>query len=513
MSKYSLSNFKKVRETETHAVFKRPDGHELHIARNGLRPELQKQLAALPIHAADGALVPEPPAPGVPPSYPVFDPNPAPPTYYSEPPVAPGVPPSGFPSMAPPPPPSFPSESAPNVTAGAEMQASAAPPAPQAPGLGAMYSPETINKVFGQQADALKAGNQGMQSALAEGQKAQAAYAESLAAQQKEHQAHISEINKGLDADREAYTKGQIDPNHVWNSKSTASKVSTIIGLFLGGIGAGMTHGENPALSMLNKSIDRDIESQKLQLNKQHTLYSMNLQKYQNENAADAATKLQMYNAMQAKLQLSGMKMQGAEAQQRFQMGMAGIEQAKLPYLQQLAQFGMMQQAQTRGIPAGSSAEMFLPEKFQERLVNVKGPDGKIIKVPAQTKEDAEKFKAGEQSADNIETSIKKLMDLNKEMGPLSRHVWGTTDRARIAAASGEITTQLSALQNLNRLTETEMHEFKKMVPDESTWNTEKGQTMLNDLMEKLQAKRASFAKNYLSNYSPSTEVNFTKRK
>lgn len=492
MSKSGLSGFKKIHETETHAVFKRPDGHELHISKNGLRPELKKQLSALPIHAADGGLIPEQPA-----QAPQIELGPAEMNrmgLYA----GPLAPPTN------------------GIPASAEMQAQAAP-APQppqgAPGLGAMYTPDTINKIFGQQGEALTAGNQAMQGALSEGQKAQAAYAAQLEAQQKEHQAHVAEISKGLDADRDAYTKGQIDPNHVWNSKSTAQKVGTIIGLFLGGIGAGMKGGDNVALTMLNKSIDRDIESQKLQLSKAHTLYSMNLQKLQNENAADAATKLQMYNAMQAKLQLSGMKMQGAEAQQRFKMGMAGIEQAKLPYLQQLAQFGMMQQAQTRGIPSGSSAEMFLPEKFQERLVNVKGPDGKIIKVPAQTKEDAEAYKKSQSMLNGVEHAVKDLQNLNQEVDPITRHVWGTEGRSRIAAAAGSIRTQLAALHGLNRMTEIEMRDFEKMVPDEHTWNTSKGQQMLEDLMAKIKAKRDSDGQEFLSNYSPGTEVSFKPRR
>lgn len=491
MSKSGLSNFKKVHETETHAVFKRPDGHELHISKNGLRPELKKQLAALPIHAADGALIPEQPQ----------APEPAPQINLG---------PSEMNRMGlyagPLAPPSS------GIPASAEMQAQAAPAPSQPQGLGAMYTPDTINKIFGQQGEALTAGNQAMQGALAEGQRSQAAYAAQLEAQQKEHQAHVAEINKGLDADREAYTKGQIDPNHVWNSKSTASKVSTIIGLFLGGIGAGMRGGDNPALSMLNKSIDRDIDAQKLQLGKAHTLYSMNLQKLQNENAADAATKLQMYNAMQAKLQLSGMKMQGAEAQQRFKMGMAGIEQAKLPYLQQLAQFGMMQQAQTKGIPAGSSAEMFLPKDFQERLVNVKGPDGKLTKVPAQTKEDADAYRKSQSMLNGVEHAVEDLQKLNQEIDPVIRHIWGTEGRDRIAAAAGSIKTQLASLHGLNRMTEIEMHEFQKMVPDESTWNTSKGQKMLSDLMAKIKAKRDSDGQEYLTNYSPGTDVSFKPR-
>ena len=59
-----------------------------------------------------------------------------------------------------------------------------------------------------------------------------------------------------------------IDPEHYWNSKSTAGKIMATIGLMLGQVSAGLTKsGVNPALVMLNKAIDDDINSQKEDMN------------------------------------------------------------------------------------------------------------------------------------------------------------------------------------------------------------------------------------------------------
>lgn len=61
-----------------------------------------------------------------------------------------------------------------------------------------------------------------------------------------------------------------VDPERFWNSKSTAGKVTSVIGMILGGVGMGIAHrpGENPALDQLNKAITNDIESQKFNIDK-----------------------------------------------------------------------------------------------------------------------------------------------------------------------------------------------------------------------------------------------------
>lgn len=58
---------------------------------------------------------------------------------------------------------------------------------------------------------------------------------------------------------------GAIHPktySDLFADKSTLGKLGTIFGLIVGGAGAGLTHGPNMALEMMNKQIDRDIQAQ-----------------------------------------------------------------------------------------------------------------------------------------------------------------------------------------------------------------------------------------------------------
>lgn len=85
---------------------------------------------------------------------------------------------------------------------------------------------------------------------------------------EQEHGKIVTEI----DAVTKDYMEGHIEPNRFFDSKSNLGKASTAIGLLLGGIGGALTGQENPALKFLNQQIDRDIESQKLNMSKQGNL-------------------------------------------------------------------------------------------------------------------------------------------------------------------------------------------------------------------------------------------------
>lgn len=90
-----------------------------------------------------------------------------------------------------------------------------------------------------------------------------------------------------------------VDPGRFWASRSTAGRISGILGLVLGAFGAG-TDGVNRAASMLTSAIDRDIDAQKaehsLRLQKgkaavdaAQSMYAMSHQVFANDLAADAA--------------------------------------------------------------------------------------------------------------------------------------------------------------------------------------------------------------------------------
>lgn len=128
------------------------------------------------------------------------------------------------------------------------------------------------------------------------------------------------------------YSNGKIDPNHYVQNMSTAQKVATTIGLFLGGWGSAYTHQGNPALDFLNKQIDRDIEAQKVNLDKTKTLLGANQELYHDNILAMNATRAQMNDIYSHQMQLNAAKLGTPAAKAKADMASAqwGLQNAQL---------------------------------------------------------------------------------------------------------------------------------------------------------------------------------------
>ena len=87
-------------------------------------------------------------------------------------------------------------------------------------------------------------------------------------------------LNQEGKAIADDYLTKQVDPEHYWSSLSTPAKISTNIGLILGGIGAGLTRGENLAYKMLQANIDRDMAAQKAEMGKKENLLQFNMKQH-----------------------------------------------------------------------------------------------------------------------------------------------------------------------------------------------------------------------------------------
>lgn len=97
----------------------------------------------------------------------------------------------------------------------------------------------------------------------------------------------------------------RINPNRYVENMSTGSKISTNIGLILGGMGAGLTGGPNYAFNKLQENINRDVDSQKANLGKTQTLLASNLHQFGNLVDATAQTRAMTMDVISNKLKLA----------------------------------------------------------------------------------------------------------------------------------------------------------------------------------------------------------------
>lgn len=134
---------------------------------------------------------------------------------------------------------------------------------------------------------------------------------------QNKFQDTTNEYTKNQEALLHDYAAGHINPNRLFENQTSGQKVMGAIGLILGGIGGAMTGQGNPTLDFINRQIDRDVDAQKANMDKQHNLFGANMALYGNEKDAYTATKAAMADIYSHVAQKQAMQAAGPMAQAR----------------------------------------------------------------------------------------------------------------------------------------------------------------------------------------------------
>lgn len=216
----------------------------------------------------------------------------------------------------------------------------------------------------------------------------------------QDYQDHYNQLDQERQAFQQDVQNQHIDPNHYLSSMGTAGKISTGIGLILGGMGGGLTHQENPAMKFLNAQIDRDISAQQMELGKKENLLSANMRQFGNlrdatdmtrimqndivsmqlkKAAADAATPIAQARAQQAigKLQMDSSNMIGQMAMRRTLLNSMSQGDMRDPknmgqMLQAMRVYNpeMAKEYESRAIPGIGFAQIPIPTEERNSLIS-----------------------------------------------------------------------------------------------------------------------------------------------
>lgn len=107
--------------------------------------------------------------------------------------------------------------------------------------------------------------------------------------------------------------QGHVDPNQLWNSKSGWQKMSTGIGIALGGLGSGMTGGPNQALQFFQEQIKNNIAAQEQTIHNKNTLLGHLSTMYSPAVAAKVAEG-QLNAILAAKIEAAGANLKTPQA-------------------------------------------------------------------------------------------------------------------------------------------------------------------------------------------------------
>lgn len=158
----------------------------------------------------------------------------------------------------------------------------------------------------------------------------------------------------------------KVDPNKFWTEKTLPSKISTAIGLILGGIGGGLMHQENPALKLLNANIEREIQAQKLNIENKHTLLNANRAQFANEHDAANMTRLMLMDQVSNELKMAAAKTADPMVRARALQALGQLDMQSAPLMSQLSmRQAVLGGAKNGAIDPASAIRVIVPEGQQ----------------------------------------------------------------------------------------------------------------------------------------------------
>ncbi len=318
-----------------------------------------------------------------------------------------------------------------------------------------------------------------------------------------QYQDEYKKITDEQDGLKKQLSEGTVDPKHFWNSKTTGQKIGTALSLILGGIGAGLNHGPNIAMQVMDKAIDQDIQAQKDNLGKTHSLLSLNMQKYHNLQTAEAATRLHYNTVLGMQLQEAQAKAGNGIAQGALQMKLGQIGQQDALYRQQIALNGV-RSAQLGGangdggIPVGQEpSALLLDPKYREGRVVV---NGKAFQ--ANDKEAAAKVRDVETLAGPVVDGVKELRALSDDS---TVRIPGSPANMKAHSIMAGLSTRMPLLAGATigakRVNEAEVKAQAERFHDPTQFGQALGSIKTDNFLHELEGETESMRRNHLVGY------------
>lgn len=330
-------------------------------------------------------------------------------------------------------------------------------------------------------------------------------YQDQQAVHQLNYEKNLADINQEQAGLQKQLADGKIDPKRYFKNMDTGSRISTAIGLILGGIGSGLTHGPNVALQLMDKAVDKDIEAQKADLGKTHSLLSLNMQKYHNLQTAEAATRLQYNTVLQTQLQVAQSKATNGLAASALHMQLGKLQQQDAIYKQQIALATTKASALGAGtgeggISLGHEPGLLLNDpKYRETRVEVNGKA-----YSAADKGAAEKLRSVETLAGPVVNGVQRLKELSSN--PTVRFAGSPANleaHSIMAGLSTRMPLMAGAMVGAKRVNEPEIKAQAERFQDPTRFDQTLGGIKSDSFLKELENEVEGMRAQHLVGYKP----------
>ena len=326
-------------------------------------------------------------------------------------------------------------------------------------------------------------------------------YDAQVAALQEQRKQAVQQHTQKLEAIQNQIEKeGQINPNRYWQDLSTGGKVTSLIAIMLSGIGGGLTgRGGNPALDIINKSIDNDILAQKDNFSRlkdkystQQSAYSLAMQELGNDQAATLAAKASALNAVEMKIKEAVLKSGSKEAAAQAQMALGQVQEEKAK-LNMAFNMQMQKMVSSRQATMGAGVED--PSLLSKPENAVKMPNG--LWKAASDPDSAKKMREIQLAGKNVEATLKQMKEIAGAALPF------TTKASRANQLKSALSSQLLKLEGLGVPTGKDLEMVEALGVDPGSFRQDIVSAKMDALYDKMNANVSNAYQIYVPGYEP----------
>ena len=215
----------------------------------------------------------------------------------------------------------------------------------------------------------------------------------------------------------------EIDNDRVFNNMSTGRKIRTIIGVLLGAAGSGIGGGENLALAMLNKEIERDVEAQKSNRDSKFNLFKMHLEALNNERAATLQTMNNLRDNAELKMKdvLQSLDPKNLKEKAALEAIIAKSKLEKTKAHSEMAQLELENLWKQNELAGKAGAAGLEPQAVREKTFTITVPtsEGNLQtrRVRALNPENAQKAQARSAAIDKARDVLNRINNFNRTKG------------------------------------------------------------------------------------------------
>ena len=292
-----------------------------------------------------------------------------------------------------------------------------------------------------------------------------------------------------------ALANNKIDPNKIIHNMDTGHKILAGLSMIAGGMSAGTLGGENPAVSMMNKAIERDIEAQKNDQSNKMNLWKLHNAALGNEEAATVMARNNILGMQEVKMKQMMGQYPGLMANEIFKNQAQKLALERIQNRQMLSYWE--KGTGTNGLSPGSEDE-HMQNLSQLRMMNpalAKDIETKTIpqhgvaSIPVTPDDRSEIM-----NYDSLGAQIKNAIDFQKQVGETG--AWSIENRNRAEGIKDNLKLSMGKLNDMKRPPSPEIMElYENAVKGIGSVNAGGTMASLNDLQEHTDSRRNTVLK------------------